>query len=146
MKEMVTFLLKALISWLTILTMVPGGSLEGAEHRTMQGKSGVSFGVPVPAKMCIFGYRIACDNLATTRNKHRTNLENMSTCKLCDMNEENSFHATVSCTKARALREKMRDYWDLPPETMLRYTGKDWLLILLDRCNTNQRAGVLLVL
>jgi hypothetical protein len=29
---------------------------------------------------------------------------------------------------------------------MLRYTGKDWLLILLDRCNTNQRAGVLLVL
>jgi hypothetical protein len=62
------------------------------------------------------------------------------------MTEENSFHATVSCTKARALREKMRDYWDLPPEKMFQYTGKDWLLILLDCCSKNQRAQVLLVL
>jgi hypothetical protein len=122
---------------------IAGGS--GAQNNARKIWS-VIWSAKVPAKVRIFGWRTARDNLPTTRNKQRRTLETLSTCKLCGMTEENSFHATVSCTKARALREKMRDYWDLPPETMLRYTGKDWLLILLDRCNTNQRAGVLLVL
>jgi hypothetical protein len=41
------------------------------------------------------------------------------------MGEESSFHATVSCTKVRALRDKMRDHWNLPPEPMFRLTGDD---------------------
>jgi hypothetical protein len=88
-------------------------------HRTTQEKFGVSFGkTPVPTKVRIFGWRTARDNLATTKNKQKRTLETMSTCKLCGMTEENSFHATVACTKARALRKKMREYWDLPPEAL----------------------------
>jgi hypothetical protein len=68
------------------------------------------------AKIRIFGRRAARDNLATTKSKYRRTLETMSTCKLSGMTEESSFHATVSCTKARVLREKTMDYWDLPPE------------------------------
>jgi hypothetical protein len=71
------------------------------------------------------------DNLATIKNKFRRTLETQSTCKICGMGKESSFHARVSCTKARALREKMRDHWNLPPEPMFRLTGDDWLLILL---------------
>jgi hypothetical protein len=117
----------------------------GAQNNTRKIWS-IIWKTPVPSKVRIFGWRTARDNLATTKNKQKRTLEKMSTCKLCGMTEENSFHATVACTKARALREKMREYWDLPPETMFQYTGKDWLLVLLDCCSKNQRTQVLLIL
>jgi hypothetical protein len=101
---------------------------------------------PVPNKVRVFGWRAARDNLATTRNKFRRTLETLNTCKICGMTEENSYHDTVQCTKARALREQMRLHWDLPPESMFQYTGKDWLLISLATCNKKQAACILLIL
>ncbi|CAM0949674.1 unnamed protein product [Alopecurus aequalis] len=62
------------------------------------------------------------------------------------MAEEDSFHAVAACTKARALREKMRELWDLPPESLFRHTGEDWLLLLLDFCNKDQRSRILMLL
>jgi hypothetical protein len=101
---------------------------------------------PVPNKIKIFGWRAAWDNLATRRNKFRRTLELQSTCTICGMDEESSYHATIACTKARALRDKMREHWDLPKEFLFRPTGKEWLLVLLDNCNINQRTQVLLLL
>jgi hypothetical protein len=101
---------------------------------------------PVPTKVRVFGWRAARDNLANTRNKYRRTLETISTCKVCGMTEENSYHATVECTKAKALRDQMRQHWDLPPESSFQYTGRDWLLVLLDRCNKIQSACILLLL
>jgi hypothetical protein len=46
-----------------------------------------------------FGWRTACDNLATKRNKFQRTLEVDNTYRICGMMEEDSFHATVSCTK-----------------------------------------------
>jgi hypothetical protein len=46
---------------------------------------------------------------------------------------EDSFHAIVECTKAKALRFEMRKHWDLPREEDMVKTCEDWLLILLDK-------------
>jgi hypothetical protein len=81
----------------------------------------------VPGKVRIFGWRIACDNLATKKNKFRRTLEPNSTCNICGREEEDSCHATVKCTKPRALRWEIRKHWDLPPEQSFSNTGTDWL-------------------
>ena len=51
---------------------------------------------------------------------------------------EDSFHAAVECTKARALRHRMREVWDLPKEKSFRKVGNDWLLILLNNAPKRQ--------
>jgi hypothetical protein len=120
------------------------GTSEAPDNSRMIWKT--IWSAPVPNKIKIFGWRTTRDNLATKRNKFRRTLETQSTCTICGMDEETSYHATVTCTKARALRDKMREHWNLPQESMFRHTGKDWLLVLLDRCNKKQRAQVLLLL
>jgi hypothetical protein len=42
----------------------------------------------VPKKVRIFGWRVACDNLATKRNKLRRTLERESICNICGTEEE----------------------------------------------------------
>jgi hypothetical protein len=85
-------------------------------------------------------------NLATKKNKFRRNLELNSTCSICGREEEDSFHATVNCTMARALRWEMRKHWDLPPERNFSNTGPDWLQQLFGTCETRQRSRILMTL
>jgi hypothetical protein len=101
---------------------------------------------PAPNKVRVFGWRLAKDNLPTKMNKLRRTLELDSTCSLCGMEQETSYHATVSCTKARAFRSEMRKFWDLPSEYMFRFTGPDWLPLLLSNIAKEKRGFVLLVL
>jgi hypothetical protein len=56
----------------------------------------------IPNKIKTFAWRAACDNLPTKKNKFRRTLETDSTCSICGTAEEDSFHAIVECTKARA--------------------------------------------
>ncbi|XP_071683352.1 uncharacterized protein [Lolium perenne] len=63
----------------------------------------------VPKKVRIFGWRVACDNLATKRNKLRRTLEMDSICNICGREEEDNYHATVKCTKSSALIYEMRN-------------------------------------
>jgi hypothetical protein len=100
----------------------------------------------VPGKIKIFGWRAACDNLATKKNKFRRTLETYSTCSVCGRVEENSHHAIVDCSKPRVLWCALRRHWDLPRECNFVYSGPDWLQILLVNCNKNQRDKVLLLL
>ena len=67
----------------------------------------------VPPKVWVFGWRVATDSLVTKRNKWRRTLEVDSTCNICGKDEENAYHATVSCPKAIALRHAMRKVWNL---------------------------------
>jgi hypothetical protein len=60
----------------------------------------------VPNKVKKFGWRVACDNLATKKNKMRRTLETDSICNICGREEEDCFHATIMCTKSRALRTR----------------------------------------
>jgi hypothetical protein len=48
------------------------------------------------------------------------------------MDAETGYHATMSCTKAKALRQGLSEVWNLPRESDLVYTGSEWVLVLLD--------------
>jgi hypothetical protein len=62
----------------------------------------------------------------------------LPTCTFCGMDSETGYHATMSCTKARALRLGLADVWNLPHERELSYTGNDWVLILLDKLDKDK--------
>ena len=46
---------------------------------------------------------------------------------------ETSHHTVIQCPQTKALRHAMRRHWLLSDDEQLRYTGRDWLLLLLDR-------------
>jgi ribonuclease HI len=100
----------------------------------------------VQPKIRIFGWQLAHDSLPTGKNKWKRTLEIINVCKLCGQREEDGYHATVACTRARALREEMRKVWALPAEKHFKYTGRDWLLILLHGLSPEMRANVLMLL
>lgn len=100
----------------------------------------------VQAKVKIFIWKLAQDKLPTWENKRRRKIEMNGTCPVCGTKGENSYHATVECTKARALREALRAVWHLPGEDKFLWTGPDWLLILLDGVNEEQRTHIMYML
>jgi len=100
----------------------------------------------IPPKVKIFAWKLGRDILPTKQNKFRRNLEPSPECDLCGQGEETCFHAAMVCPHARALREAMRQFWDLPGEEQCCFTGGDWLLILLDNCTDEQRCTLLLLL
>jgi hypothetical protein len=99
----------------------------------------------VPPKVKIFAWKLAQDGLATNRNRKRHHLTGEATCQACGREEETVFHAMVQCTKARALRQELRQVWDLPNEHQLRHSGPDWLLLLLDSLDKRKIARTLLL-
>jgi hypothetical protein len=99
----------------------------------------------VPTKVIIFAWRLATDDLATQENRRRT-LERVTTCQVCGMADETDHHAIVRCMKVVALRNEMRKHWILPPEELFRWTGPDWLILLLSRVNEDEKALILLLL
>jgi ribonuclease HI len=100
----------------------------------------------VPPKIRIFGWRVATDTLDTKKNKWRRTLEVDSRCSICGNGDEDAFHATITCTKAKALRHELRKSWDLPSECIFAYKGADWLQIILDQSDDLMRARILLML
>jgi hypothetical protein len=62
----------------------------------------------VPPKVKIFAWRLSQDGLATDSIRKRRTLVHDATCQLCAREEETSFHETVRCSKAVALRMEMR--------------------------------------
>ncbi|WVZ52919.1 LOW QUALITY PROTEIN: hypothetical protein U9M48_003918 [Paspalum notatum var. saurae] len=97
-------------------------------------------------KVKVFTWKLCKDILPTRRNKFLRTLEKDSTCEICGLIAESSYHVVVECSAAHDLRIAMRDHWSLPPEKAWRYTGPDWLLVLLDTCNKVQRDLVKLLL
>ena len=100
----------------------------------------------VPPKVNVFIWKLAKDILPTRRAKSIRHLEPSDICTICGREPENSYHATVSCTQAVAFRSAMRDHWHFPDETQFRYTGPDWVLLLLDQCSETERDLVKLIL
>ena len=100
---------------------------------------------PVPNKIRMFSWRLADDNLPTKKNKWGT-LEVGSICNICAVEEEDSYHATVACTKAKAFRNQLRKVWKIPAENKLGQTWPDWLLLILANTPKICHAQILLVL
>lgn len=58
---------------------------------------------------------------------------------------ESSHHAVVQCPHARALQEALSQHWPLPDDAQFWYIGRDWLLLLHEKCATNQQNLTLLL-
>jgi hypothetical protein len=85
----------------------------------------------VPPKVRIFSWKLSQEGLATQCNRKRRTLSADATCQICGTEEESGYHAVIRCTKAVALRHEIRSHWLLPDEHQFRYTGPDWLLVML---------------
>ncbi|VAH42317.1 unnamed protein product [Triticum turgidum subsp. durum] len=59
------------------------------------------------------------------------------------MEPEDGYHAVMRCTKAKALRDTMREVWTLPRDTDLTCTGREWVLITLYKANEEERTHLL---
>jgi hypothetical protein len=99
----------------------------------------------VPQKVKIFSWRLATDALAVQKNRCSRNMTTDPTCTICGREEEDGYHATMTCTKAAALRESMRKIWKLPPEEKLRNSGKEWTLNILNASSPDMRGKLMLV-
>ena len=89
----------------------------------------------VSQKIRIFAWCVATNSLAVQVNRVLHHQATLSTCSICGVEDENTFHALVKCPKAYALCMAMRDIWDLLGEEVCKHSGSDWFLILLDQLN-----------
>ena len=64
-------------------------------------------------------------------------------CSICGVEDESSFHALVTCSKAPALRLALRELWNIPDEDLFKFSGPDWLLILMEHLSLQQREQIL---
>jgi hypothetical protein len=89
----------------------------------------------VPPKIKIFTWKLAIESLAIQKSRSRRIPNQVPTCQICGMAEEDGFHAVMECTTASALRWEMRRIWGLPNEQALKTTGGDWVVVLLNNLN-----------
>jgi hypothetical protein len=99
----------------------------------------------VPPKVRIFAWKLARESLATNNNWKHHHITKDATCQVCGREAKTGWHAIVQCTKARALRHELRQFWDLPNEHQLKHSGPDWLLLLLASLDGRTRARTLLL-
>jgi hypothetical protein len=76
-------------------------------------------------------------------NRVKHHQTDSGTCSICGVEDEDTFHALVSCSKARALRLTLRELWNIPDEDVFKCSGPDWLLILLAQLSVQQREQIL---
>jgi hypothetical protein len=99
----------------------------------------------VPPKVKVFGWKLATDTLGVQAHRCKRNMDQIPTCQICGMEPETSHHAMVNCTKAKALRQCIGKEWNLPDEHRFKYTGHDWMIVLLSQVNEQMRAKFLLL-
>lgn len=58
--------------------------------------------------------------------------------------KERDSHVANRCTFARALWHELKDMWNLPPAHEIRYTGRDRVLVLLDKMSEYLRKKMML--
>jgi hypothetical protein len=98
---------------------------------------------PVPPKIRIFAWRLSRESLATQVNREQQTLVERATCTICGTGDEDGHHVVVLCMKAMALRQEMREHWQLPDEAQFRFNGPDRLLLLLDSGTKEEGARIL---
>ena len=86
-----------------------------------------------PPKVRIFTWRLATESLAVQTNRFRCIVGPTPICNVCGADDEMGFHVAQRCTFVRALWHELKDVWNLPPESEISYTERDWVLVLLDK-------------
>nr|XP_051228987.1 uncharacterized protein LOC127346758 [Lolium perenne] len=97
----------------------------------------------VPPKLKTFCWKLATNSLGVQTLRCNRNMDILPTCSICGCEPEDAYHAVMTCTKANALRHCLRDVWELPAENLLRFSGDNWVLVLLDQCNEDMRAKLI---
>ena len=87
------------------------GELEG-----VRGIWDIIWKANIPQKIKIFAWRAATNSLAVQMNRVKHHQTDSCMCSICGVEDEDIFHALVSCPKARALRMAMRERWNIPDE------------------------------
>jgi hypothetical protein len=70
----------------------------------------------VPSKIQVFGWKLATNSLGVQDHRCKRNMDILPTCSICGMEPETAHHAMTNCTKAIALRNKLKEDWELPIE------------------------------
>lgn len=99
--------------------------------------------VNVPTKIRVFAWRLATNSLAVQEERSRRIKKTMPVCTVCGCGSESAYHAVMVCPKALGLGQRMRQDGNLPDEAKLRYSGRDWVLVLLDSVNKLTRQHLL---
>ena len=63
----------------------------------------------IPQKIRIFAWRAATNSLAVQTNRVKHHQITSGMCSICGVEDENTFHALITCSKARALRLALRE-------------------------------------
>jgi hypothetical protein len=96
--------------------------------------------------MNFFAWKVATGTLATMMNKKRRHLEMLATCRVCGAEDEDSFHALITCPLAANIWECMGEIWPIPAREEVCNTGHKWLLDLLATQPENTRAIAIMLL
>jgi ribonuclease HI len=99
----------------------------------------------VPQKIKIFTWRLATEALAVQKSRFCRNMTLDPTCSICGREPEDGYHATMRCTKSVALRQNLRNVWDLPDEKELQNSGEEWTLRILNSVNSEMRAKLMML-
>jgi hypothetical protein len=63
----------------------------------------------VPPKVRVFGWELASNTLGVQALRCARNMDQIATCSICGMDQETNHHAMVECTKAKALRQILKE-------------------------------------
>lgn len=88
---------------------------------------------------------MATQTLATKHNVLNRTIATNDICEICGNEREDEYHAVITCTRSKAVRNEMRAYLELPKDELVRYTGEHCLQLLLDPLNENVRTNTLLM-
>jgi hypothetical protein len=105
----------------------------------------------VPPKVRIFAWRLAREALGIEQKRCKRTISVLPICSICGKEREDGFHAVVSCTKARALHDEIREVCGLSHRrSAFAYTCVNWLHVLLGsvdvRCHPIASTAVVLAL
>lgn len=100
----------------------------------------------VPPKLKNFAWQVASGALPTDAEKRRRHIGLNGYCRLCDREQESSFHALISCPSAANLWDLMQNHWPLPNRSMIKWTGTEWLFHLLAESHESIRSRIIMVL
>jgi ribonuclease HI len=100
----------------------------------------------VPPKVRVFAWRAATGSLGVLEGLHRRINTINPICSICGREVEDTHHALIRYTLARALRDELRNQWTLPPEVDFLQADSDWLFTLLSNSAADVRAKIIFLL
>jgi ribonuclease HI len=102
--------------------------------------------LPVRPKVWTFIWKFIHNALPTNENRHYRHISTDALCEMCNCDSEDSYHATIMCPHAKALRKAMRRWWKFPKDDELLNTGPEWFLVLLSNKDEKEMANLAMIM